>query len=105
MFHLCLLHSSITFEVWDRDYRWNDDLLGRVHHIPTSGTTAKRFKLRHGSVFVQVAAACAPSLQGSLCEQYAATPTYRDVMGHVKEEQDPWDSGRSGPEVHDSSTL
>lgn len=76
---------SINFEVWDRDNRWNDDLLGRATLIPTSGRNAKRFGLKHGALYIQVSAYCAPSLQGSLCEQYVASPTYEEVMGHVKE--------------------
>lgn len=74
-------HSPLTFEVWDRDNGWNDDLLGRVSLIPTSRCKSKSFKLKHGSLFVSVTAVCAPSLQGSLCEQYAASPTYEEVMG------------------------
>lgn len=101
--------SSIRFEVWDRDNRWNDDLLGRVYLIPTSGRVNKRFKLKHGSLFVHVAAQCAPSLQGSLCEQYAASPSYEEVMGYVKEDQkvqeDLRGSWSSGPQVPDSSVL
>lgn len=87
---LCLLRCpcrSIIFEVWDRDNRWNDDLLGRVTLIPTLGRNNKKFGLKHGSLFVQVSASCAPSLQGSLCEQYMASPTYEEVMGQVKEYQ------------------
>lgn len=87
VFVLCYPCSRITFEVWDRDNRWNDDLLGRVTLIPTSGRGAKRFGLKHGTLFVQVSASCAPSLQGSLCEQYMASPTYEEVMGQVKENQ------------------
>ncbi|XP_034566726.1 perforin-1.3 [Notolabrus celidotus] len=87
--------TAIRFEVWDRDNHWDDDLLGRVNYIPTSGNNVRTFKLKHGSLYVRVSATCAPSLQGSLCEQYAATPTYEDVMGYTKEDQgDHWGSGR-----------
>lgn len=103
----CFLRRTIRFEVWDRDNRWNDDLLGRVSLIPTSGRNLnKKFKLKHGSVFVQLSAVCAPSLQGSLCEQYAASPSYEGVMGHEKEDrEDLWGSEESGPEPHQSSIL
>lgn len=87
---------SIRFEVWDRDNRWNDDLLGKVYVVPTSGVINKRLKLNHGSLYVRISALCAPSLQGSLCEQYAASPTYEDVMENAKEDGvDQWRSERS----------
>lgn len=98
-------HRQIKIEVWDRDNRWNDDLLGRVYHVPTAGTTSKRFKLKHGSVDIKVSATCAPSLQGSLCEQYLATPTYQEVMGHEPGTQEPGDLWRPGPELVKSSEL
>ncbi|CAB1426837.1 unnamed protein product [Pleuronectes platessa] len=72
---------AVVFEVWDRDSGWNDNLLGKVTHIPTSGHSSIRsFRLKHGSLFVQLSAVCAPSLQGSLCEQYAASPSYTGLM-------------------------
>uniref|UniRef100_UPI0037E8AFE1 perforin-1.3 n=1 Tax=Semicossyphus pulcher TaxID=241346 RepID=UPI0037E8AFE1 len=96
--------QPIRFEVWDRDNGWNDDLLGRATVIPTAGHVNRNFRLKHGSLYVSLSVVCAPSLQGSLCEQYAASPTYEDVMGYVKEDQeDHWGSGRSGP--HDSALL
>nr|XP_046271053.1 perforin-1.3 [Scatophagus argus] len=80
--------KPISFEVWDRDNRWDDDLLGRVKLIPTVGHNVNgKYRLNHGSLFVQTSVVCAPSLQGSLCEQYAATPSYKSVMGYVKEDQ------------------
>ncbi|XP_070703913.1 perforin-1.3 [Pempheris klunzingeri] len=102
--------KSIRFEVWDRDNRWNDDLLGKVSLIPTVGTNInKKFQLKHGSLSVRLSSVCAPSLQGALCEQYAATPNYEDVMGYRREDrEDHWGSGRSGPEAegaHSSSVL
>lgn len=83
---LWLSHSPVRFEVWDRDNGWNDDLLGRVSLVPTSGRVSRTFRLKHGSLLVHVAAACAPSLQGALCQQYAASPTYQEVMGSRREE-------------------
>ncbi|KAK7877326.1 hypothetical protein WMY93_031976 [Mugilogobius chulae] len=64
----------LRVEVWDRDNRWNDDLLGKVSIIPTSGQNEKRYRLKHGSVIVRTTAVCSPFLQGALCEQYKATP-------------------------------
>lgn len=69
----------------------------------------KKFQMNHGSLFVRLSAVCAPSLQGSLCEQYAATPNYEDMMGYRREEgDDHWGSGRPDPEAdgdHGSSLL
>ncbi|XP_044037441.1 perforin-1.3 [Siniperca chuatsi] len=101
--------KQVRFEVWDRDNRWDDDLLGRVNLIPTTGHNTKKFRLKHGSLFVQLSAECAPSLQGSLCEQYLASPSHEGMMGYMKEDrEDHWGSGRSGPEAdgaHGSSFL
>lgn len=83
--------------MWDRDSGWDDDLLGRVSLVPTSGRTSRWLKLKHGSLMVQVSAACAPSLRGSLCEQYAATPTYQEVMGYAREEQEGPGAGPAAP--------
>ncbi|XP_035036487.1 perforin-1.3 [Hippoglossus stenolepis] len=71
----------VVFEVWDRDSGWDDDLLGKVTLIPSSGQSVIRsFKLNHGSLFVKLSAVCAPSLQGSLCEQYLPSPSYSGVQ-------------------------
>lgn len=81
--------------MWDRDNGWNDDLLGRVSLVPTTGRVSRWLKLKHGSLMVQLSAVCAPSLQGSLCEQYAATPTYKEVMGYGRQQQE--GAGRDPP--------
>uniref|UniRef100_A0A4W6F787 Perforin 1.3 n=1 Tax=Lates calcarifer TaxID=8187 RepID=A0A4W6F787_LATCA len=71
----------VIFEVWDRDNVWDDDLLGKVSVIPTMGRNVhKTFKLKHGSLFVKLSAVCAPSLQGSLCENYVASPDYQVLL-------------------------
>ncbi|XP_041634209.1 perforin-1.3 [Cheilinus undulatus] len=97
--------THIRFEVWDRDNRWNDDLLGRVDIIPTSGrNVSKRLRLKHGSLFVRLSVLCAPSLQGSLCEQYSASPSYEEVMQYTKEDQaHHWESGGKG--THEGKIL
>uniref|UniRef100_A0A8D3C041 Perforin 1.3 n=1 Tax=Scophthalmus maximus TaxID=52904 RepID=A0A8D3C041_SCOMX len=75
----------VVLEVWDRDSVWDDDLLGKFTLIPAVGLNVeKMFKLKHGSLFVKVSAVCAPSLQGSLCEQYAASPSYEGAEQEVR---------------------
>uniref|UniRef100_A0A667WBF8 Perforin 1.3 n=1 Tax=Myripristis murdjan TaxID=586833 RepID=A0A667WBF8_9TELE len=82
------VNLKICFEVWDRDNRWNDDLLGRVYLIPTSGrNVGKTFKLKHGSLFVSLTVVCGPSLKGSLCGHYSPSP------GMVEDVEDGWGSG------------
>lgn len=103
------LHRPIRFEVWDRDYGWDDDLLGKAEVAPTTYLNSMKFPMNHGSLFIQLSVVCAPSLQGSLCDQYLATPSYKGIMGYMKEDrQDHWGSGKSGPEAdgaHGSSFL
>lgn len=84
--------------MWDRDSGWDDDLLGRVSLVPTSGRVSKWLKLNHGSLMVRLSAVCAPSLQGSLCEQYVATPTYREAMGYAREKQEGAGPGPAPPD-------
>lgn len=78
--------------MWDRDSGWDDDLLGKVSLVPTSGRISQWLKLKHGSLMVRLSAVCAPSLQGPLCQRYAATPTYEEVIGYAREKQ-----GGAGP--------
>ncbi|XP_038565021.1 perforin-1.3 [Micropterus salmoides] len=92
--------KPIRFEVWDRDYGWDDDLLGKAEVAPTTYLNSMKFPMNHGSLFIQLSVVCAPSLQGSLCDQYLATPSYKGIMGYMKEDrQDHWGSGKSGPEA------
>ncbi|XP_030649117.1 perforin-1.3 [Chanos chanos] len=79
----------IRFEVWDRDNKWDDDLLGRYDVVPQSGSNIQKSKkLKHGSLYISFTATCAPSLQGSLCAKYAPTPNgdgrliYHDVLNN-----------------------
>uniref|UniRef100_A0A3Q1J2W2 Perforin 1.3 n=1 Tax=Anabas testudineus TaxID=64144 RepID=A0A3Q1J2W2_ANATE len=57
--------QPVLFEVWDRDNVWNDDLLGKASVVPTVGSKiSKTFRLKHGTLSVELSAACAPSLTG-----------------------------------------
>ncbi|XP_076121872.1 perforin-1-like, partial [Alosa pseudoharengus] len=72
---------SIRFEVWDRDNRWDDDLLGKFTLMPARGQNVRRsFKLRHGVLNVSYSAVCAPSLGGSLCGSYSPSPAAHHVQ-------------------------
>lgn len=93
---LCFFRRRVYFEVWDRDSVWDDDLLGKPSVIPTVGLNVKKLKLNHGSLTVKLSVECAPSLQGSLCEQYLASPNNEGPMGYSK--KDHWGSGRPGQE-------
>ncbi|XP_076864372.1 perforin-1.3 [Brachyhypopomus gauderio] len=78
--------KQLRFEVWDRDNRWDDDLLGRVYMTPQRSSGQQRsFSLKHGSLFVSITATCGPSLTGQYCDKYAPSPdsvgmlTYQDL--------------------------
>ncbi|KAL1255085.1 hypothetical protein QQF64_013146 [Cirrhinus molitorella] len=67
--------KPLRFEVWDRDNRFDDDLLGKSQIIPQQGANQKKsFSLKHGSFLISYSALCGPSLTGSYCEKYAPTP-------------------------------
>ncbi|XP_051992532.1 perforin-1.3 [Xyrauchen texanus] len=70
-----MMKKPLVFEVWDRDNRWDDDLLGKGSIVPEQGNNVqKTIGLKHGSLKVSVTAKCGPSLTGSYCEKYAPTP-------------------------------
>ncbi|KAM9744840.1 perforin-1.3 [Menidia menidia] len=71
----------LIFEVWDRDSGWDDDLLGRVPLTPQAGRSRPRLRLKHGSLLVLLSARCGPSLQGALCQDYAASPSLQPEGG------------------------
>lgn len=80
-------YRSIRFEVWDRDNKWDDDLLGKVNAVPKQGVDVKQqFRLKHGTLFVSITAVCGPSLQGQVCDRYAPSPgaerllTYSELL-------------------------
>ncbi|XP_067282280.1 perforin-1.3 [Pseudorasbora parva] len=67
--------QPLKFEVWDRDNRFDDDLLGTGIVVPSKGiNVAKSFGFKHGSLLIYYTAKCGPSLTGSFCEKYSPTP-------------------------------
>ncbi|KAF4100783.1 hypothetical protein G5714_018979 [Onychostoma macrolepis] len=67
--------TPLRFEVWDRDNRFDDDLLGKNSLVPNQATNKQQsFTLKHGSFLISYTAKCGPSLTGSFCEKYAPTP-------------------------------
>ncbi|XP_056113772.1 perforin-1.3 [Rhinichthys klamathensis goyatoka] len=77
--------KELKFEVWDRDNRFDDDLLGRESFIPQQGNNVpKKLTLKHGSVLIFYTAKCGPSLTGSYCEKYAPTPGGDGILNHYQ---------------------
>ncbi|MBN3299705.1 perforin-1 [Amia ocellicauda] len=64
------MFKPVKFEVWDRDNRWNDDLLGKCQYFPKRGKMEKKCGLKHGSLYVSLSVECAPSLGGEYCQSY-----------------------------------
>ncbi|XP_010872995.1 perforin-1.3 [Esox lucius] len=76
--------AVLRFEVWDRDNRWDDDLLGSASIIPQFGVNiGKSFKLKHGTLYVTLSVVCGPSLKGSLCDQYSPSPGSQGRLSYI----------------------
>ncbi|XP_067087989.1 perforin-1.3 [Osmerus mordax] len=99
----------VKFEVWDRDNVWNDDRLGTASIIPTQGVNvSKRFKLKHGSLYVTMSVVCGPSLKGSLCIDYSPSPSSLDGLPDPDARAPGGDVGTSfqqGPAARNSTFL
>ncbi|KAK1805674.1 hypothetical protein P4O66_019233, partial [Electrophorus voltai] len=77
-------NKPLTFEVWDRDNKWDDDLLGKGSMIPKQSKDMKQsFKLKHGTLSVSVTATCGPSLTGQYCDTYAPSPESADILTYL----------------------
>ncbi|CAM4638480.1 unnamed protein product [Leuciscus chuanchicus] len=77
--------KPLEFEVWDRDNRFDDDLLGKQSFIPEQGINVlRKFGLKHGSLLISYTAQCGPSLKGIYCETYAPTPGGDGTLNHYQ---------------------
>ncbi|XP_021480392.1 perforin-1.3 isoform X1 [Oncorhynchus mykiss] len=80
--------QTLYFEVWDRDNRWNDNLLGKGSITPQRGMNVNQsFKLKHGTLYVSLSVVCGPSLKGAFCDQYAPSPGSQGRLSYVHD----WD--------------
>lgn len=71
--------------MWDRDNRFDDDLLGKQSFIPEKGDNVpKKFGLKHGSLLISYTAKCGPSLTKPYCDTYAPTPGGDGTLNHYK---------------------
>ncbi|KAI5090976.1 perforin 1.3 precursor, partial [Silurus meridionalis] len=73
--------KPVIFQVWDRDNKWDDNLLGSFNVFPKSGVNVNhQLKLKHGTLYVSISAVCGPSLQGAVCERYAPSPEAEEIL-------------------------
>uniref|UniRef100_A0A4W6CI98 Perforin 1.9 n=1 Tax=Lates calcarifer TaxID=8187 RepID=A0A4W6CI98_LATCA len=66
--------QKVRFEVWDEDNSWDDDLLGQCEQILSAGVKEDLCNLQHGRLYYRLEVKCAPSLSGSSCTDYKASP-------------------------------
>nr|XP_020501378.1 perforin-1-like [Labrus bergylta] len=68
------LGNKVTFQVWDKDNNWDDDLLGKCEQALSAGVKEDLCNLNHGQLFFKWEVKCAPSLSGALCMDYKPSP-------------------------------
>ncbi|XP_039541571.1 perforin 1.9 [Pimephales promelas] len=66
--------GGLRLEVWDRDNKWDDDLLGACDIQLTSGVKSDFCRLNHGLLYYKTNVTCGPSLAGSSCTDYVGSP-------------------------------
>ncbi|XP_061556857.1 perforin-1-like isoform X2 [Phycodurus eques] len=71
---------KVTFEVWDQDSGWDDDLLGKCQLVLTAGAQMDVCALHDGKLFYKWEVECAPSLGGRSCADYKPSPMSPSLM-------------------------
>lgn len=66
--------GGLRLEVWDRDNKWDDDLLGACNIQLTAGVKSNFCTLNHGLLYYKTDVTCGPSLAGSECTDYVGSP-------------------------------
>ncbi len=66
--------NKLAFEVYDVDFFWNSNLLGKCSFELRSGVVKDACVLNHGTFFFTYEVKCAPSLQGPQCDEYKPSP-------------------------------
>ncbi|XP_051572383.1 perforin 1.9 [Myxocyprinus asiaticus] len=72
--------GGLKLEVWDRDNKWDDDLLGACSMQLKSGVKKDFCGLNHGTLYYKTAVTCAPGLAGPLCSEYVGSP----MLSHLE---------------------
>ncbi|XP_039621024.1 perforin-1-like [Polypterus senegalus] len=62
--------NNLIFEVYDADYNWNSDLLGKCTISLKNGDHDSLCALNHGTFYYSYKVTCAPSLGGAECDEY-----------------------------------
>ncbi|XP_066531609.1 perforin-1-like [Hoplias malabaricus] len=68
------MSESLTFEVYDIDHTFNNDLLGTCSFSLRSGVVSDECVFTHGTFFFSYSVKCFPSLEGSMCADYKPSP-------------------------------
>ncbi|KAK9977661.1 hypothetical protein ABG768_019462 [Culter alburnus] len=66
--------GGLRLEVWDRDNKWDDDLLGACNIQLKTGKKSNFCSLNHGVLYYKTSVTCGPSLAGSSCTEYVGSP-------------------------------
>uniref|UniRef100_A0A671QKD0 Perforin-1-like n=1 Tax=Sinocyclocheilus anshuiensis TaxID=1608454 RepID=A0A671QKD0_9TELE len=66
--------GGLRLEVWDRDNKWDDDLLGACNIQLKAGIKEEFCQLNHGLLYYKTSVTCGPSLAGSSCTDYVGSP-------------------------------
>ncbi|XP_019352986.2 perforin-1 isoform X1 [Alligator mississippiensis] len=67
--------SKLKVQVWDKDFGWDDDLLGTCNEPVVAGASQeKTCYLTHGKLEYQYELQCGPSLGGEQCQDYVPQP-------------------------------
>ncbi|XP_051727740.1 perforin-1-like isoform X1 [Ctenopharyngodon idella] len=66
--------NKLTFEVYDADSYWNNDLLGTCSFDLRSGVVHDTCVFKYGTFFFTYEVKCAPSLNGPQCNEHKPSP-------------------------------
>ncbi len=66
--------NKLAFEVYDVDFAWNTNLLGKCSFELRSGVVTDACVFNHGTFFFTYEVKCAPSLQGPQCNEHKPSP-------------------------------
>ncbi|OCT59071.1 hypothetical protein XELAEV_18001559mg [Xenopus laevis] len=66
--------KKFTIEVWDEDYGYDDDLLGKCSEPLMSEFKKKTCRLDYGTLSYSLNVTCVTHLQGNFCQDYRPVP-------------------------------